>query len=413
MLAFFLAQIMSYILLVCPGSDSYRLVLALPLCLMLLSSPLATIAGVAWQSYSLDPNFAFHAAHSPIIQLRCDQKFWFICENKAINPIIHLFSTLPIGEAAIILRDTVHDRCLAWDKQWGPFLFSLIMGGTAPQNLKVLYRNLGFLHVLVISGSQFSLISEWLDRILSKPFQLLYASTALNWKQYRESRLLIDILLQLILLIYLLACGATPPCQRAFLEHSQRIYQRWLGQPEARSSHMGVMQVQLLIFPETFFSLSNFLSWGAITSLRALAKTRTLFAQLRTSACIQLLSLALFSRISLSALVLDFFLAPLWDYLLFAAVFVVLCPQEHIPDLIAESLDQIHRGLLQLDQWQTQIFGSASLALKEEFVHSGRIGAALIFAGVIVYSMRKSKPTGHRVEGCFPKTGAVFFRSPF
>ncbi|RZA26765.1 MAG: hypothetical protein EOP10_02560 [Proteobacteria bacterium] len=413
MLAFFLTQIVSYLILVCPGSDFYRFVLTVPLGFLALRSPLAALAGIAWQSYSLDPSFGFQVEHSPMVQLRCDEKFWFICENKSINPFLSLLSSLPIGEAAISLRNIVDDRCMSWNKQWGPFLFSLIMGGTAPENLKVLYRNLGFLHVLVISGSQFSLISDWLDRAISKPIQLLYASTVLDWKHFREFRLFVDILLQLTLLIYLLACGATPPCQRAFLEHSQRIYQRWLGQPESRSSSFDVMRVQLLIFPESFFSLSNFLSWGAITSLRALAKTRTLFAQLKTSACIQLLSLALFSRISLSALVLDFFLAPLWDYLLFAAVFVVLCPVAYIPDRLAESLDQIHQGLLQLDQWQTQIFGSASLALKDEFTHFGRVGAALIFASVIVYSMRRSKPTGHLDEGCFPKPGVVFLKSHF
>lgn len=397
MLSFFAAQALSYLVLVCPGSTAYRLVLVMILLGLVIKAPLLSLLAMLWQSYSLSPSLLANGlddwiAYAPIVQLRCDQTFWFICSNPEPNFFTSYLDTTLLGSAANRLREFVEERCFDWDPIWGGLAFSMLMGGVVDGELKGLYRQLGFLHVLVISGSQFSILSRWLDYAIAKPAQFLYAMTAIDWRWYRHFKLFSDFLLATVLLIYLLACGATPPCQRAFLEHGGRIVTRWIGSPETWINSATVFTLQALIFPQTWFSLSNALSWGAILCLKYFRRTKSLADQFRASIAIQLLSLSLFGRISLSALYLDFFIAPLWDFLLFISIAAILVPELGLQSLFSDALSYIHSGLTKIEQMQTLIFGGSLLSFRQNLSFGGRVAAAFTFVFIFRGYLRVSRP---------------------
>lgn len=396
MLSFFSAQALSYLILVCPGSMSYRLVLVTILLSLIIRNPFLSLLAVLWQGYSLSPSLLANGledwiSYAPLVQLRCDQTFWFICSSSEPNLLTSYLFTTPLGSAASWLRDFVEGRCFAWDPIWGGLAFSMLMGGVVDGELKGLYRQLGFLHVLVISGSQFSILSRWLDFVIGRPSQIFYAMTLIDWRAYRHVKLFSDFVLGIALLVYLLACGATPPCQRAFLDHGGRIVTRWLRGPEASLNAPTVFALQALFFPQTWLSLSNVLSWGAILCLKYFGHTKSIADQFRASMAIQLLSLSLFGRISLSSLYLDFFIAPLWDILLFVSIAAILVPELGLQGLFSESLAYIHSGLAKIEQWQTLIFGGSLLALRHNLSFGGRVAAAFSLAFIFRRSLRVSR----------------------
>lgn len=399
MLFFFIAQALTFLLLVCPGSMAYRLVLLVLLIRLFKRHPLHTFGAFLWQIASVSPglfsmDFEAWTQNAPIIQLRCDKRFWFICSGPELSIFVQFFSETQLGKLAAVVRDFVEERCHSWDNVWGGLAFSMLMGGAVDSELKGLYRQLGFLHVLVISGSQFSLISRWLGYALSKPFQVFYALTIIDWRVFRNLRFLSDFVLQVALLIYLLACGATPPCQRAFLEQNCRMLTRWNRSFDRPLAQWNIFSLQAFLFPESWFSLSNVLSWGAILSLKYFFLSKSLIGQLRVSLAIQLLSLALFARISLTSLYLDFFISPLWDLFLFISLAAILVPELGLQEVFSEFLRIIHEGLARIDLSQAQFFGSSLLVIRQDFSAVSRVTAAIAF--VFLICRKFNVPAGSR-----------------
>lgn len=385
MFALACSHIITYLFWVNPGSDLSRWFLILLLLPIFLKHPLLCSLGIFWQSFSLLPStYSYSWDFRPLLELRCDEKFWFVCTSNEESSFVRLLMRTRLFEGALALRAFVEARTQAWDPVWGPMAFSLLMGGEVDRDIKNLYRNLGFLHVLVVSGSQFSLLSRLVENLLIKPVSALYALTIIRWKVFRELKFLFDLGLQIFLVTYLLATGATPPCQRAFLVSFSEVLARWYLKPAVSLKTQDIFLWQLLLFPASWFSLSNALSWGAVLCLKLYQEKKTFLSQLRTSSAIQCLNLAFFSRISLSALAFDFFLAPLWDFLLVAALSAIFSQNLAMGGLLSEVLNLIHDTLGKIERWQVEVLGSSSLTFHSLFEKPGRVAAVLIFVGLIL-----------------------------
>ncbi len=373
---FFAAQFLCYLSYAGPHTAGFRGVLLVFLVLAARGNPLAALSGALWELLNL-------GAHPA---LRCDPKFWFVCSNAQPGMILIYLTGTPIGRIAMHLQVYFEGLCLAWHPLWGRLASSLLMGGQAADDFKSLYKNLGFLHVLVISGSQFVLLSQALAWFTRLPLRGFYALRLLRWPNFRWLSLFMDLAILAALLLYLLACGTTPPCQRAFLSLAHRSYGIWLKPPRpsqgrpAPSSAVRVFWWQALLFPEACFSLSSLLSWGAALSLQIFRGARRWSAQLKISLLIQLLNLALFGRLSLASLCLDFFISPLWDLLLFLCLAAVLILWPPLQNAIASGLDFLHQSLLLMDRWEWQTFGSSALGFRAEIGPWGSTLALTLFA---------------------------------
>lgn len=397
--SFLYAQILSFLILASPGPDLFRLLLILFWFWGACRSPLWALAGTLWQVQSLLPFEHWQLSlffESNPANLRCDPRFWFLCSSPRSSLLVNYLSQTDLGHAARELHAFVEGYCLAWHPLWGNLAMSLVMGGKPDERLKGLYKNLGFLHVLVISGSQFSLLARWLSFALRAPAVALYASSVIDWRQFRPLSLLVDILNLLLLLVYLLACGASPPCQRAFLEQGHGFYKKWLASPDparrSGGSALWVFTAQALLFPTEWFSLSTLLSWGAVYSLKFFAEARSFSAQLRVSISIQLLSLAIFSRLSIASLLLDFFVSPIWDILLFVCLLGIFAPALELQNGMTTALDFFHGILWQIDRWQMEVFGSSALSFKPSVSAWGRLGACLILIWLFLNYVRPAAP---------------------
>lgn len=366
MLEVIIAQFTTFLLWVNPGSDVSRLLLFVLLLILAYKKPVLTVSSFLWQSYFLLPDdFSPQWDHRPLLQLRCEYPYWFICKSQEGDWFSKALMQTKLNTIALSLRDFVEFKVLQWDMVWGPMVMSLLFGGEVDRDLKLLYRNLGFLHVLVVSGSQFTLLSKLVELVISKPLNLLYALTAIKWRVFRIFKYLFDFFLQIFLIIYLLASGSTAPCQRAFLVAFTEVLGRWYFRPLFRFKTSHIFGLQMLLFPNSWFTLSNCLSWGAVLCLSLYNRKKTLVNQLRTSSAIQVLNLAFFGRVSISALMLDFFLAPLWDFLLIAALLAIFAQDLNLGALLSEVLNQIHSLLAKIENWQTEYLGSTALSVKK------------------------------------------------
>lgn len=395
---FFLqSQILMYLFLACPGSMLYRLGLLGFWLGSSLGNPWSALFGALWQFYSLHPGpwvwtgmkFFSLASH-----LDCDARFWFICNSQEGSLLLRFLSTSQLGAAAQWIREWTERLCLAWHPLWGKLAFSLIMGGRPEDSLKGLYRSLGFLHVLVISGSQFSILSKWLKNICQAPVFALYSLVLIDWRGFRALNFLADFVTLVGLTIYLLACGVSPPCQRAYIQHLYEFLQKWfwVSRVFKKPSSTGawVFQAQALLFPTQWFSLSTLLSWGAVYSLKFFGSTRNYFTQLRISLSIQLLSLGMFSRLSIASLLFDFFVSPVWDILLFVCLAGIFIPELHLQMGMTMALNYFHESLWKLDLWQTALFGSSTLSFRASVAWWGRLSAVLLFAWLFLSHLGKS-----------------------
>ncbi len=405
MRSFLWSQILTYLVCVCPGAPAYRLILLGFWIGTSYARPAPALLAAVWQISTLYPEASlsmwpdFLQGHPA--NLLCDGRFWFICSSPLPSPVTTFLLGTKLGCGAAFLRTWVERFCLDWHPLWGNLAFSLLMGGTPDGRLKSLYRNLGFLHVLVISGSQFSLLSKWLRHLCRLPINLVYALALIDWRLFRPLVFCADCVTLLGLLVYLLACGASPPCQRAFLEQLYQFFKKWLWPPPVRpalflggrgSSGPWIFQAQALLFPSQWFSLSNLLSWGAVYSLKAFGRSRNYAAQLRVSISIQLLSLAVFSRLSLASLLFDFLVSPLWDILLIVCLLGIFLPELHLQNGMILALNFFHDGLYSLDRWQGLIFGSSSLSFRPLAASWGRLAAALLFVWLLLASQAGNDP---------------------
>ena len=394
---FLQSQILIYLFLACPGSEPYRLGLLAFWIFSVIRHPLPASLGALWQFYSLHPS-SIAWGGSKLFSLAdgfdCDARFWFVCNAREPSLLLRYLMASKLGEAALWVRAWTENYCLAWHPLWGNLAFSLIMGGKPDDSLKGLYRSLGFLHVLVISGSQFSLLSNWLKKLSQVPVIALYSVGLIDWRSFRPLSFLADFITLVGLSIYLLACGASPPCQRAFIQQLHAFLQKWIWPSRTlqKPTPTGawVFQAQALLFPTQWFSLSTLLSWGAVYSLNFFGSTRSFFTQVRISLSIQLLSLAMFSRLSLASLLFDFFISPVWDILLFICLAGIFLPELHLQLGMTMVLNYFHEFLWKLDLWQTTLFGSSTLSFRASVAWWGRLLAALIFGWLFLSHLGKS-----------------------
>ncbi len=145
------------------------------------------------------------------------------------------------------------------------FYHSMIGGaGFLGFRTKKLFLYYGILHIAVISGLHISLLYGTAVYSLTLPFRLLYALGPLSFPQLESITVVSHKLAMVIVISYGWLCGFSPPCQRAvifiFLSQFFAIVVPLRVHILDRIKY--ALLLQLLLFPMSFFTFSNFLSWS-------------------------------------------------------------------------------------------------------------------------------------------------------
>lgn len=376
MVFLFLGTTFHHFLRTWPGS--YGAVLALSCCgLLALRSRrprdlLLLAFGYAWAQFAAAP------------PRRCDPWLWFLCEAQSSREKVYLYLNASyLGEAANVLRSHLEQRCLAWDSRWGPWLLGMLSGMEQSDGIEDLYRQLGLLHVLVVSGSHFSVLTLIISQVLTGPWRLLYGFRVFSMAHWAPLRLLLESALIVAALIFLLMVGAQAPCQRAFLVLAVAYAQRWIGFP-SDDLYRAVFCVQAFLFPSSFFSLSNALSWGATACILMRGGVRE---AVKAELLIQTMSFAFFGSFSPLGAAVNLLFAPLWDIAIFLAVALVVWKDERFAEGLRLACEYFHSGLAFIASWQERLWSAPSLIALPYFSHALRCLALIPVAFILARTL--------------------------
>ena len=288
----------------------------------------------------------------------CIDPFWFICSRDlADEPAVRLILRSWMGWWIEPVRFWLDQHCRAWHPVWGLWAFGLIGGKIAPEleELTALYRQLGLLHVLVISGSHFIYLSRIFRFVIGLPARVLYTFRLLSFTHWFACDLTAQCLNAFLLGFYALVVGFPPPCQRAFilivLQTGAPLFTGLWARPRLM---LAAAFWQALLFPLSFTSLSNILSWSTAAVLVQFSRPNWLWFLPREMA-MGIISLTYFGVLSPIGLLLNPLLEHVWGPLLLLAAGGMVATSSQ-REWINYTLDIFHEFLraaqaLQIELW--------------------------------------------------------------
>ncbi len=392
MLPIVIGQLLGFLILIYKGQGLFLIFPSFLLLLLGQGKFRLVLIGLCWQVFSF---LEFSSLSSlPKLHLpRCDSNFWFICVSRESPFWLELIMSSTLALQAESFRNFLESRFNSWNVEWGPLAYSMIAGGEALHETQRLYKNLGQVHVLVVSGSQFLWLSQTLNFLFHSPLNLAYTLTFIRSKAFQSLRLLCDGLVFLLLLAYLIVCGVTPPCQRAFLGKGQQLCGMWMFPPFLKVSWFQLFCLQMILFPNSWFTMSNVLSWGAVLCLLAYSDDKVLSVSsiFYSSLAIQSLCLLWFNQLSVASLLFSAILAPIWVLLLFSSLLIAIFPHKIFLTFATIIFSKTHLFLEKIDLVQAGIFGSSLLKFADDFAFIGRFLAMLLFVFQILPRVQSSK----------------------
>ncbi|MCX6129999.1 MAG: ComEC/Rec2 family competence protein [Proteobacteria bacterium] len=310
-----------------------------------------------------------------------DDYFWFLGEADPVyEPLVLAlrqgYLELWSDQVAALLRL----RFYTWDSRWGAWFLLFAFGLKDSQACWFipLYRKLGLLHVLVVSGSHFSFLGRWFQRLIEGPARLLYAGRFISFRIWSNLALASKFLSSVVLVFYSLLVGFNPPCQRALLA---LLFVIWLpmliGPQSADRIDRWVMAAQAFCFPNSFLSLSNALSWTAYALLRRvkpwpLAWQRKFLPGIETP--LVFVNLSYFGLFSPVGVFLNPLLSSVWDVLLCWGMIVPIWPNSSLASWLCLVLNRLHEGLITVMHWQDYHQGLLKLSVSVRYLQALRSG---------------------------------------
>lgn len=300
----------------------------------------------------------------------CSDFAWFHCQARIEpEPAYQFLMATWLGSGVLSAQKWLEDLCRGWHPVWGPWALGLLGGkmDASNRNMSNLYRQLGLLHVLVISGSHFAYLARFVGFLGGLPVRSLYAVRALTFRSW----LTLDILIQLsgliVLTFYALMVGFSPPCQRAFIWIVLSGFVPYFLGPWSSTSHLllAVASAQAFLFPLNFLSLSNVLSWSTAAVLAIFPRSGW-WPSLPRELAMSLIGLTYFGIFSPIGLLLNPLLEHAWGPVLLLA-FLGALDLGGSRNAVNWCLDILHAGLESAAAWQQQLWGAPYLAWVQPF----------------------------------------------
>jgi len=317
----------------------------------------------------------------------CSDAFWFLCSvDSAAEPGRLWLESTWLGYRMGEARAALAQACLQWHPHWGPWALGLLGGQEAPgsSSLVQLYKELGLVHVLVISGSHFSFLAGLLSGCFSYPVRCLYVIRLLSFRRWLTLHLLLEMFILCLITQYALLVALPPPCQRAWLAWVVGQLRTWSADREDPNQELlTVAWLQALLFPLSWLSLSNALSWAAWASLVRFS------GRVERQCCISLLSLGFFAAFNPLGFVLNIALEPLWNLVL--AALVASLTTGWGQTLLPEALDVLHQGLAWCLDLQIRLWGGVALRWDGPLAPVGRCLAVLVACGLLTAPLWRRK----------------------
>lgn len=283
--------------------------------------------------------------------------FWFLGSADTLHdPLPRFFQGGPFDRIASRLTSQLQHFFLSWDSEWGAWFlrFGFGLKEEGQDTWPRIYQDLGLLHVLVVSGAHFSFIGGFLQKLIEGPGRIAYALRLLPFVGWLGWVTLARLAVTGLITLFALVVGFNPPCQRAWLALLLGLWLPLVAVPlNSRQSDRLVFSLQAFLFPGSFLSLSNALSWTAYTLVRYL-KPWPKGWQKRLLPAVEgpliAVNMSYFGSFSPWGLVLNTFLQPVWHIVLGAGLLYWIWPEDWIGTLLRNLLQVLHEGILYVHQ---------------------------------------------------------------
>lgn len=323
--------------------------------------------GVLW-SLLFRASFRFDA---------CDPTFWFLCgsQNSNIDPAMLLIQGTWIQFFTDNVRVFFNILCRAEHSLRGVLTLGMIGGVLKDQDLGYipLYKSLGLMHILVISGSHFIFLSKVPNFFLEFVPRTAYSLRLLGYRNFLHSISLAKLVTLFVLFLYATFVNWSPPCQRAFLALCIHFYDQWTRSSLKKGDRfMRVMLAQILLFPSSFFSISNALTWSffcANLGFEVRLKSPMVFHWIYRESRYFIVVFAYFGSWMPFSILLNPLMGPLGNVVLFALVVGLLLPKGRCLQFIDDMFSSFHEFLNGCVDLQEKFFGGGMVLVSESLTH--------------------------------------------
>lgn len=291
-----------------------------------------------------------------------------------------------------LTRDIILEKLMHFPRDMYQWLSGFLLGRKSDldQNLVNAFRNIGLLHLLVLSGGHLSAIAALSLFLIRFGVLVPYIFRRVSCHHWLVFWLISGLAAVALLFLYCMVVGFSPSVQRAYLTFFVSSVMPMLGLAHSVKTRVLVtFLMQAILFPVEILSLSLILSWCG--TLLLMAFFESLYLKSIASAFLQAARIQLvFFATSLLFFGKSGILSPLAN-LLALLVFGFLLPFDMVTvALSSESLDRlliaINRaaldGILWLDYQQSQLplpFVSIPKNLTMDFPY-GRLMIALVIS---------------------------------
>jgi len=305
--------------------------------------------GVLWQLFWTS-NHIFFSEILHEKQSICHDFFWFLCENSQDLTVVLDMAYLPVF--SYDLRSRIYTFYEAWDPVWGNWFLQFSFGKVIEneQEWRSIYKSLGLLHILVVSGSHFTLIGGFLKVAIELPVRLSYSAGLINYRAWINWNYFSRLIVCFLMSEYAFLVGFNPPCQRAWLSLILHLIGPMiLGPLSLRQHDRIVLFFQSLLFSNSFLSMSNALSWCSYGILRRTRLWPKVWQRwLLPGLELPLLSVTVsfFGFFSPIGVILNPILQPFWQLALIVGILFFFWPENFLGEVLRYGLSIVHSILI-------------------------------------------------------------------
>lgn len=180
------------------------------------------------------------------------------------------------------LRSRLYEVINSFPEDVRSWLSGFVLGRNSDvdEGLVVTFRNLGLLHILVLSGGHLSLIAGMILFLLRLPFLLPYCLKKIPVEKWIVIWNGSSLAACVLLFIFCAVVGFSPTVQRAFLNFVVCHLFPMVGLAQEPKTRIRLtLCLQALIFPVNLLSMSLILSWTGSLLLMALYESTYLKSQ--------------------------------------------------------------------------------------------------------------------------------------
>jgi hypothetical protein len=290
------------------------------------------------------------------------------------------------------LRTAIHSRLRYLASDVSLWLRAFLLGEQVQMAPGILesFRDLGLLHLLVLSGSHLSVVACLIRLCLQLPWHVPYVFGRLSPIVWAQVFLASRLATSLVLFVYCAAAGFSQSLQRALLCFVSNMVPSFFGIPlGAQSRILLAIIFQATIFPTNFLSLSMLMSWCGVLLLTAFVESAFLKSYWRVfvdgvlvQSVFFIFSLIFFGQVGVTAIPVNMLFHPVFSLLLPFDLVALTLPFEWVDDVVVFVNRQVLSGIKILAEIQQQL-PVTHIQLPVEVTVSHFLGRLLVAALII------------------------------